>query len=549
MKTIKYILYAFFVATTMVSCNLMNLSPLNEISDTKVWQDTALVQLYVNGCYNSIIHGFQEETLADACDESFALFDHGNEYTLLNGSMTSDNISSMMTEINYWSSAYSYIAQINTFFAKINSVPADQYFKNSTIGEMEFIRAFTYANLIWRYGGVPIITKVYGINDNSVTRSSYDDCVNFIVSDLDDAITKLPAKQPDDQKGRASGDACLALKSRVLLYDASALNNPTNDQSKWEAAAACTKLLIGKYALNDDYQSVFTGDNNEIIFARYFVQSDATIYNLWQGRSGSYGSAEQNPTQNLVNAYEMAKTGLLPYIEQADGSLVVNPLSGYDPQNPFVGRDPRFEATILHDGSIWQGRETQTFIGANSSVVSGTDSSDGIAAWNASQTGYYFKKFMVESVPTEGSSIKQTNPWIFFRYAEVLLNYAEEEFELGNEDIARQYLNMLRSRSSVNMPPVTDSGEALMARIQNERRVEFALEGYRFFDVRRWKIAETTEKEDILGMNIVKNSDGTKTYKIVSVLPRKFLVNNYLLPIERSEINKSGGSLIQNPGY
>ena len=159
------------------------------------------------------------------------------------------------------------------------------------------------------------------------------------------------------------------------------------------------------------------------------------------------------------------------------------------------------------------------------------------------------RKFLDESIPPTGSSQNPTSPWIFFRYAEVLLNYAEAKFELGDEDTARKYLNMVRRRSSVQMPDVTDSGEALRKRIRNERRVELALEYHRFFDVRRWKIAEETEKKPLISMEIIKENDQTKKYTEVIKFQRNFYPKNYYLPIPRTEVEKSLGASEQNPGY
>ena len=542
MKKIIYILIIVFTAT---SCNKLELTPLDKISDTSTWSDQNLIQLYVNAQYNVLLHGYQNDLLPAADDEAFNIHQYGNLYMVQTGQLTQDNVTDFSNKINYWDFAYSYIYNINVFFSKIDAAPVDAAFKNGAKAEMRFLRAYIYANLIWRYGNVPIITKVFDLHDDfKVTQSSYDDCVKFIDSELDAAAAQLPANQPASQEGRASANACLALKARVLLYDASLLNNPNHDNAKWQAAAdASAELLNLGYSLNSDYQSTFLGDNNEIIFARYFTQANSTNFSLEEGRNGSNGWTSQNPSQNQVNAYEMAATGKLPYIEQPDGSLALNPGSGYDPNNPYVGRDPRLDASILHDGSVWQGRVTETFDGGQDSPGSS------IQPWNASLTSYYYKKGVVESIPPSGSTQKPTNPWIFFRYAEVLLNYAEAEFELGHEDVARQYINMVRARPSVNMPPVTDAGEALRTRIQNERRVEFAFEGLRFFDVRRWKIADVTGNIPVLRMHIIKQADGSKTYQIQTLEKRSFLPQHYLVPIPRSEVDKSNGSLTQNPDY
>jgi hypothetical protein len=541
----KKIIYLLLIVFTAMSCNKLELTPLDTISDANTWSNQNLIQLYVNAQYNVLLHGYQNDLLAAADDEAFNIHQFGNLYMIQTGQLTQDNVTDFSAKINYWDFAYSYIYNINVFFSKIDAAPVDSTFKTGAIAEMKFLRAYIYANLIWRYGGVPIITKVFGLHDDfKVTRSSYDDCVKFIDSELDAAAADLPPNQPANQEGRASANACLALKARVLLYDASLLNNPSHDNTKWQAAADASAALLNLgYSLNPDYQGTFLTDNNEIIFARYFTQANSTNFSLEEGRNGSNGWTSQNPSQNQVNAYEMSATGILPYTEKADGTLVLNPGSGYDPNNPYLGRDPRLDASILHDGSVWQGRETETFDGGLDSPGSS------IQPWNASLTSYAYKKGVVESIPPSGSTLKPTNPWIFFRYAEVLLNYAEAEFELGHEDVARQYINMVRARPSVNMPPVTATGEALRAAIQNERRVEFAFEGLRFFDVRRWKIADFTENIPILRMHITKQADGSKTYQIQTLEKRSFLPQHYLIPIPRSEVDKSNGSLTQNPDY
>ncbi|PUZ23782.1 Starch-binding associating with outer membrane [Chitinophaga costaii] len=541
----KKIIYLIGIILLSVSCNKLDLTPTDRLSDAATWTDPSLIRLYVNATYAAVMmHGFQQDLLAAAGDEGFNIHDYGSLQLVQKGNLTADNVSSMSTKINYFNFAYSSLRDINIFFSKIDKAPVDSSFKIGTKGEMKFLRAYLYANLIWRYGSVPLITGVFELHDDfSVSMASYEDCLQFIVQELDDAAQLLPADQPDAQQGEASGNACKALKSRVLLYAASELNNPSHDQTKWQAAAdAAAALLSAGYELNSDYQRTFLSDNKEIIFARYFTQANNTNFNLLQGRNGSGGYGAENPSQNLVNAYEMAATGQLPYTEQPDGTLTVNAASGYDPNNPYAGRDPRLDASILHDGSIWAGRVTETFHG-------GEDSPETSNGFNASLTSYYYKKFLVESIPPSGSNVLPTNPWIFFRYAEILLNYAEAEFELGHEDVARQYINMVRARPSVNMPPVTDAGEALRKRIQNERRVELAFEEHRFFDVRRWKIAEETENKPLLGMNIQQAQDGTKTYAITKVIDRKFYDWQYLMPFPHAEIDKSQGSLTQVTGY
>ena len=193
----------------------------------------------------------------------------------------------------------------------------------------------------------------------------------------------LPDKQPESAQGRASADACQALLARVLLYWASPLNNPTNIKQRWiDAADAAEKLIDTRYSLVDEYEDVFLTWNEEVIFARAFTQGNTTDFANWHARSGDNGAGIITPTQNMVNAYEMKVTGERPYTEKADGTLVLNAGSGYDPQKPFEGRDPRFYASVLYDGAVWMDRETETFFGGKD------DANDPAAAqpWNATHT-------------------------------------------------------------------------------------------------------------------------------------------------------------------
>ena len=227
------------------------------------------------------------------------------------------------------------------------------------IGEMKFLRAFIYFNLISRYGGVPIITESFKLDDDfSVSRNTYDECVDFICLELDETIKLLPNKS--ETLGKISADAARALKSRVLLYAASSLNNPNHDLQKWQKASdAASELLDAGYTLHDDYQNIFLENNDEIIFARYFSQSNFHRMTLFNGRNGSNGWGGNCPTENLVSAFEMLN-GKMPFL---DDGVTVNPESGYDPNNPYVDRDPRFYASILYDGAIWMDRETETYNG------------------------------------------------------------------------------------------------------------------------------------------------------------------------------------------
>lgn len=545
MKKIKY-LFVLSILILFIDCNnLLDIEPKDRI--TGIWTNEALVESYVNGMYNSLQHGYCEALWGSLTDELHDVHNNGGAWTVQRGELTSDNISSLSTgtttpSFNKWGSAYTRIRDINEFFLEIESSDFEDSMKNRLKGEMKFIRAYLYAELLWRYGDVPLITHVFDLKDDftTVKRENYDTVVDFIVNELDEAAVLL--NQIDITKGRITRDATLALKSRVLLYAASPLNNPSNDLSKWKKAADASEALIDKnYSLFNDYKNLFLEDNNEIIFARYFTKSINHNINGLSGTNSLFGGGHNHPTENIVMDYEM-ENGELPYSLDASNGIIVNPESGYDPNNPYMNRDPRFYASILYDGSVFQGHEVETFDGGIDSPLSS------IVPWNATMTGYYLYKFIDPSKSVNlRTEDKNTNPWIYFRYGEILLNYAEAKFELGEEDVARKYINQIRAR--VNMPPINDSGDNLKEKIRHERRIELAFEGHRFFDVRRWKILEDVSEKQILGMQIRMNENGVKSYNIKEVAPVAYYEQHLRLPIPRTEIDKSRGVLIQNTGY
>lgn len=537
-KLILLLLMAF----TLNACDdVLDVTP-NEIKGADLWKEEALVRAYLSSTYaRTFQQGLYRNTqIGHATDELHSIKGSVFYKIIQEGDLTPDNINNINEYLNNWQNAYEVIRDANVFLERIEEVPEINEDKEEMRGEMKFIRAFNYAQLIWRYGGVPIIENVFELDEDfAVERKSYDECVEYIVSELDEAIGLLPDQQTGGDLGKASADAARALKSRVLLYAASPLNNPSNDLQKWQRAAdAAEEVIDTRYSLYGDYQDLFLDHNQEIIFARYFTQANTYELHFQVGRNGDRGWGSDSPTQNLVNDYEMTN-GQSPFLNDS----TINPASGYDPNDPYANRDPRFYASILYDGAMWMGRETETFDG-------GLDSGQGpIDNWNASKSRYYLKKFVPEAIPPQGSTVMPTSPWIVFRYAEILLNYAEAKYMLGEESTARTYLNLVRSRESVGMPDITASGDELWEKIINERRVELVFEGHRYFDVRRWEIADETESKNIGGVIIKKQEDGTKTYAPNLLITRKWDDRLYRLPIPRAEVDRSLNSLEQNPGY
>lgn len=527
----------------LYSCNdgYLSGSPLDKVSDADIWEDIGLVETFVNNIYGDMRTGHPDHmSLSVTSDESFARERTGAHLVQAGGINPSD-----LGHIDWtWEHYYEIISSCNIFTTNIAGETLDELSAqdeeklNRMIGEVKVLRAFAYHRLSSLFGGVPLITSTFSLNENmEVERNSYDEIVNFIVSELDEAATLLPASYPGSELGRITEGAALAVKSRVLLYAASPLHNPSNDQSKWQEAADAAKTVVdlNRYSLHPDYAETFTeeGNFNDEVIWELVINSDVwQRFNLERNLfpNGNGGWAVTVPTRRQVDTYETIN-GLQPEDDPT-----------YDPQNPWVNRDPRFHATILHDEAPWRDREIEVF------RPGGIDSPDSpIAPWNSSYTGYYTKKFVDEDFDRSLEESSSAN-WIMVRYAEMLLNYAEAQYFLGNEPVAREYVNMVRSRPSVDMPDVTDSGEDLLDRIKNERRVEFYLEEHRFFDIRRW-MEEFPANDWIQKVDVALNTDtGEKTISYSNLQEWALPEYTYILPIPEEEIQRNS-LLEQNPGY
>lgn len=402
--------------------------------------------------------------------------------------------------------------------------------------EAHVARAYYYAELIKMYGGVPIVEEAYEAG-KFVPRAEYDDVVEYIVSEIDGCKNDLAVDWSsfNDRNGRFTLGAALAIKARVLLYAASPLHNPRNDIARWERAAAAAYDIIShpdlNYALASDYGAYFQGNNN--------LSSPETIYAVRREQSNTPearnypiatkgGASGVTPTQNLVEAYEW--------------------IGEKDEANPYANRDPRLTASIVTNGSRWNGRQIDQSAGG----------SDDMSKPNASRTGYYLRKFLTDDLNlTQGA--KAQHNWVAYRYAEVLLNYAEAMNEAYGPDSygpdgyslsAREALQLVRDRASVALPEVTAIGRDDFGKaVKHERRIELAFEDHRYWDLLRWKDAMTVLNEPVRGVKVTKTGENAWSYEVVEVAPRTFLERNYYMPFMRSEVENSNHTLEQNPGY
>lgn len=402
-------------------------------------------------------------------------------------------------------------------------------------GEAHFLRAWFYMELFKRYGGVPLINRVLQITDDlNIPRNTAAEIVSSIVSDCDIAAAALPVKHSPANEGRVTKGAALMLKAKALIYSASLLHNPENSLEKWSKAAAAAKDVMDLkfYSVDNDYKGLFHKRNStNLIFQSTNNQTLWASYNFPMSLGGI---SRVQPLQNLVNAYEMKTTGK-DIFEQG---------SGYQENAPYEGRDPRFYNSIIYDGAVFKGNVIHTYLG------SGTDAIQPAGEALPTQTGYYLAKTVDINANLVPNSITGNHYWIFMRYEETLLLYAEAQNEAlaAPDQSVYNAINAVRTRPGVDMPPVPAglSKIQMRERIRHERRIELAFEGQRFWDIKRWRIGEQVMKE-ANGM-LVEKVGNVKTYKPFLITKRVYKPAFDLFPIAEGQIERQR-AMIQNPGY
>ena len=573
MKRKIYILYiGITLATFLSSCQKdFEDVPLEQFTLDFVFSTTdslgVQAKQYLNSVYSQIQNGhnrvggdYLDAATNDAISSSLT---ENDVYKLATGQY--DAASQIGSDMR-WSAYYQGIRTASTFITNIDVVPLMDTFNDGEPlnrawkSEARFIRALHYFELVKRYGGVPLMgdqVRQLG-EDLEIPRSTFEECVNYIVGELDaikDSLRTAPVSAPTTLSHIVTREAAMALKARVLLYAASPLFNGGNIDSsnpltgytnfsadRWKAAADAAKYFIDNYdyfELMPNFEDVFLVDaNQEIIFFRQGGNNKSIeTLNGPVGFNGlNLGNGRTSPSQNLVDAFPMI-----------DGKPIDDPSSAYsyDFSNMYENRDPRLNKTILHNGSPWLNTTLKTFLdGANNPT----------GATQKTKTSYYMRKFM-------GSFEKQTNyadvshNWISFRYAEILLNYAEAQNEYaGPSDDVYQVIKDIRARAGIEAGADGMYGlntgmtkEEMRIIIHNERRIELAFEEHRYWDIRRWKIADEIFTQPVDGL-VVINSAGFMNANLVHVLSTTFTERQYLYPIPYSEVIMNE-NMIQNPGW
>ncbi|SDC17679.1 RagB/SusD family nutrient uptake outer membrane protein [Niabella drilacis] len=590
----------------LISCKkALDATPDGRISYDDVFQDKEKVKAMFNTCFDNLpLKGLNYFFFANnpvgLSDESWYTRTDGPLADAYNGSVTAANNSLEMTGVlgfpwdgDYWASYFKQIRRINLFLQNIGQAKVESEKEREWwTAEAHLLRAFFYMELIKWYGPVPLTTSVMQVGDDysKIKKASYADICRQIVADCDVALASqnLPWRLIDgNQQKRMTKGIAAALRGQAALYAASPANN--NGENLWEWAYQVNKESVALleqngYQLYTDYQ---VGGNYSSAYQEYFAQNPdysatpndkETIMENFRASMDFFdiqtlpilgGSFAGNvPTQELIDAYDMAATGkpvldpVKPYLDEQHLQPNYLPGSGYDPQKPYEGRDPRFYASTFYNGSTYivagYGSDNiapiETFVGGNC----------GLNLNNAkhTHTGYYSRKSYFTLYWPAVFRFADGKPR-FFRLGRSFLDLAECAAETGRVQEAMDYVNKIRRRAGFApaVDKVAASAEEARRIVRSERRVELAYEEARYFDVRRWTPRDQDMKEEkfVTGMRITKNTDGSFKYERFVLGPgngapskSNYQKKWHFYPIPQKEVIKleaATGEVWQNKGW
>lgn len=580
MKPIKYIILLFLVA--FQSCmdeNVLDRSPLDKIPSSQVWNDEILMKAYVTNLYSRLaIPAFEQGNWHGWTDEATRAT--GNSSNITRGT-----ISKSSEGAGYWD--YAYVRDLNMFLENVQVSTVDAAVKRQLEGEVRFLRAYTYFEKMMRYGGVPLVDVVVdpfkAVDTKYTARATEEAIADFIDTDLTTAIGLLTdASTP---KARVNKWTAHALKARAMLWAASIGNYSTVQldglvgipsgkvDAYYAKAIESAEAVInsGNYALyneiaddkSENYRQIFLDENNsEVIFEKAF--EGVNIGHSWDAWHGPNQWATRggsgDPTLDFILGYEN--------IDGSTDQPLFGPTQLYDNgAAPFVNKDPRLFATVFFQGDSWQSGTVETYEGLDPSTVPdpstvirnpntvhegvravGLDSRSLTKDDFSTNSGFHIKKYIDDSGAKIPEGQSKSN-WIVFRLAEMYLIKAEAEFELGNLPEAVSALNMTRERAGISL---VDESTITLDKIRTERRSEFAFEGdFRYWDLRRWRIAEDVLNKRMKGLQIILHHETGKFYFIpfdAESFQRVYQQEHYYNPITSARIDNNP-DLIENPLY
>ena len=588
----KYSIFALALvmgAMTLTSCedafgNFLDKQPSNELTKAEVLGSFTLLEQNHNDTYNFLLHGANRinnswlDAATDLAESSIGTsgtrtsFNIGNYY----GSGGAAELTSV------WESRYRGIRKCNITINTLEAEnagklrPADlsvelfQTRKANFIAEARFLRAYFYWELFLRYGPVPMVTTELDPNGDLMTgyteRPDLKTFMDFLFKEVKEceAGLKTYAETSDETyAGEVNQPTARALYVRMMLYMASPRYSAQSGVT-WQQAADAAKDFLADYGDNYRLETRTNGGvaayNNAWLLNSYadknpeviFFRNDVAIG--WSGIStdtpvGEGGQGGLCPSQNLVDMYDM-EDGSAPFTQYdatgapvyVNGKPTVNAESGYTDQNMWKDRDPRLAASVLYQGSEWNGRAINVIYG---------QSDNPIGNQNVTPTGYYVRKYIPETILSNNHSGTAKRLWRIFTYSEILLSYAEalnEADYAGNKALVCNLLDQIRHRGGIigNVANRADlnSQTAMRNFIHKERTIELAFEEHRWWDVRRWNVAGDALGRDIYGIDVA--ADGTITRKVAQ--QRKWQDKFDLYPIPEAEVWKIGQDF-QNEGW
>lgn len=597
-KKIRNIALIGLILISTFSCDqedFLETTNKSNLTDATMWASEGNADIFLNDCYQELVtKSNQPDNLDNFTDDN----DAGFYYTSFNWKkgicVASTNSYSVWGSQSgpawdaNWPGTYTKIRKINTFIQMVNKNAANfsAEWIAKRIDEAKFLRAYFYSELFMRVGGLSIITVPQDRTTMTeaelyVPRSTFEETFNFIIGELDAVITNgnLAVKYSAGSAGagRATRGAALALKGWLQLFAASPAYNSsspavpasadnlqafaTPNAARWATAAATNKQFIdtyghkgtGTYKLFPKMAEFWRESNeynSEVIWDRQHVATTmANSFDTYGGpvwiHSTYYTWGNYCPTQELVDQYQMA-----------NGKNITDPTSGYDPQKPYVGREARFYDFIVYDGATYKQdwMATADIIYTRIDKVNPSKNQIDYGSDDVGNTAYYFKKRLDNKSPRGGSLCGMNH--VYYRYAEVLLNYAEAQNEaVGPDASVYEAINAVRTRPGTDLPVLTPGLTQVQMRdaIRHERRIELVYEHKRLYDLWRWKIAEVNMNADLHGMTITNsvpaNNSGVWVYTPTSLNhPHVFTQKMYFNPIPQAAIDQNP-KLKQNWGY
>lgn len=521
-------------------------------TDVTIWQSPKSVDLYMLGMYSEFKTFAFGQFPIGSSNATDGLTDI-MKYTSTaegNGSVNRlafepSRVSASSPNLNYWTAGYTRIRRLNELISGINTyaVGLSDEQKTQYEAEARFIRGYVYFWLVKLHGSVVLLPELTSNPGNA--RASEEASWDFVLADFAFAAEHLPSKgeRGTAGRGRATKDAAYAFMARAALYAGSIAEYDNkqfntdpltgvpsarkNDYYKKAADAAAEVMRMG-YSLHPDFTTLFNlkhnTSNNEAIFTVDYQRPSVTHqydFRFSPPTPGMNNRAEGVPTAELVERFEMADGGKFSWSNPAQAA------------NPYVNREPRFYGTVLHNGSVWQGRTLETFVGGNVGYVEyGFDVNP-----SNTVTGYYVRKYL-DPPNTQFLQNRSEQSWMEMRYAEVLLIYAEAQAKLGNLPEARNAVNAVRARVNLPATPAQTAAE-MMAAVEQERLVELAFEGHRYWDLRRWRKAHLAlHNTRVHADKITRTAAGGFQYQRVDAdkQDRKFLSQLYYLPLPIAEV-------------